>query len=251
MTELTKEDFEAIDGNREETLGVEKEQEKTVEEKAEVKPSVFDGDDFPEELRGKTPEEAAALFNQIKNAGKEMAKLAMSRVQAPPVAAQPPAEIEPPPKITPDDLLSEDSDINEKIGRIAEYKIQPFVKQAQQAAAKSTYDAAFQANPYLEDFRQEIDQIITARQLTHEQMADPRTMALIDAHILKSHGKEIYEKYAAPKEKPKPPDSERGGGPRRAPESENKLTPEQRNFAKLLGADVSEAELFADYIQEK
>jgi len=251
MTELTKEDFEAIDENRGEILGVKEKQEEPVKEEKGVVASVFDGDDFPEELRGKTPEEAAALFNQIKDAGKQMAELAMSRIQTPAPAPAPITEPEPPPKITQDDFLSEDSDINEKIGRIAEYKIQPFVKQAQQAAAKAAYDAAFQANPYLEDHRQEIDQIITSRQLTHEQMADPRTMALIDAHILKSHGKEIYEKYAAPKKKPEPPDVERGGGPRRGSESENKLTPEQRNYAKLLGADVSEAELFADYIQEK
>jgi len=251
MTELTKEDFEAIDESREEVLGVEEVQEEVVEEEAAAETSTFDGDAFPEELRGKSPEEVAALFSQVKDAGKQMAELAMSRIQTPAVAPALPAEPEPPPKITPDDLLSEDSDINEKIGRIAEHKIAPFIAQAKQVAAKAAYDASFQANPYLADYRQEVDQIITTRQLTHEQMADPRTMAIIDAHILKSHAAEIHDKYVKPKPKPTPPDSERGGGPRRSPESEHKLTAEQRSFAKLLGADVSEAELFADYIQEK
>ena len=240
MTQFDNPDFEELDENREEILGVEEEEEEASEE--EVSSSGFDGEDIPEELRGKTPAEVVAHYQRVKNAGKQMADLYLASQQQP---QQAPPEPEPPPKITADDFLDEGGDITQKIERIAEHKIRPYIAEAQKVAADQMYTKAFQVNPYLNDYRQEVDQIITSQRLTPEQVAAPATWALIDAHILKSHGVEIYEKYAQKKRKPDPPSSIRGDTRQRtAGEAPMKLTAAQKQFAKLLGADLKDAEKF-------
>ena len=238
-------DFEQVDEDRDEILGVEEEEAPP----KEAVDFVFDGDDVPEELRGKTKAEAIAHYQQVKNAGKQMADLYMSSQKRP---AAPPPEPEPPPKITADDFLDEGGDITQKIEKIAEHKIRPYIAEAQNNAANNMYTRQLQSTPYLNDYRDEVNHLITSQNLTPAQVANPATWALIDAHILKSHSVEIYEKYAAQKKrKPEPPTAIKGDTRGRASQNAGgKLTSEQKEFAKLLGANTDDAEKYAGYNED-
>lgn len=253
---LTEEDFEDLDERRAELLGEDlpDEDDDDGDDDSGVRETMspFDGDDYPEELRGKSPQEVASLFQQVKTAGKEMAELAMRNMQQPRQAPVPQPEPEPPPKLSPEDFLSDESDIAAKIGAIAEHKIAPLRQELINNQARATYVQAFEAAPYLKDYQQEINQILTSRQLSPEAVADPRTWAAIRAHILETHGKEIYEKQYAQKKKPPPPDVERGDTRQRVSNKGNvsKLSKEQLQFAKVLGVDPKDAEKFADWVLE-
>lgn len=235
-------DFDEVDASKEEILGAGEEKETGKEPEA----SPFTGDDIPEELRGKTPTEVVAHYLEVKNAGAKMAEIALSQRQPAQAAPAPPPPLEPPAKITSEDFLDESVDINEKIAAIAEHKIEPYRNQMIQTAARNTYDRAFQVSPHLADYKVEVDKLIAQRQLTNEQIANPDTWAVIDAHILRTHAKDIYEKYtAAPARKPAPPDEIRGNarlGP--SGEGKTKLTAEQKHFAKVLGVSAEDAEQY-------
>jgi len=253
MGTFTSDDFEKIDNERGKLLGKSEgsdddDDQNTVDPEPQL--TGFEGDEIPEELRGKSPQEIVELYNEVKTTGTRLAGLLRTQLSQPQQHTPPPKE-EPPPRITADDVLGDDAAINEKIERLFEHKARPYAAQMTQMAADAQYTRAFQQYPHLQDYREEVNELIRSNNITPQVIAMPVTWEAISNQILRTHFDEIAAKRAKAREavRPPPPDTAiRGDNKGRlntGQAGEGKLTKAQIEAAKALGVDPKEAALYA------
>lgn len=220
------------------------------------------GDDAPEELRGKTPEEALAAYNNLRQFARVLYAQQTGQGGAP--AQNAPAQA--PPEITENELLTSDApSINQKLQSLFETKATPFINDTYQKlslVALSEAERNEQAMPYFKKYRAEI--IEQAQQLSAIQTSDIRTWKALHDQVAAKHMQEIIaEQVAAARaareqdnDDPAPtptgrpgargqgnlPFSERGtrAGGKQGGAAPVKLTPEQQSIARGLGVSYEE-----------
>jgi hypothetical protein len=205
------------------------------------------GEDAPPELRGKTPQDAAALFA----AARDTAKLAFERLQqtsVQPAAAAPvrKEDIE----LTSEDLVGDDpGKVNTKLNRLFEAKAAPVINELLQNQSNQihTLMRAHPSMPYFQRYEQEI--LASANRLPVSATAKAETWQLLYQTTVAQHLPEILNEQKAEWERARstPPPSERGrGGP---PNQQRRgLSDEQKTIARSLG--VSEEEYLKFLPQE-
>lgn len=192
------------------------------------------GEDYPvEELRGKSPEDAAKLIQQLERAGRTIVGMLQTQTAAPAPAPQP-VVTTPPPKLEPADLLEEDK-LNAKVDELFSHKMRPIVEQNLRIAANSTYQNALSRYPRFQKYAPEVTQFINSVNL--QQAADPRTWDYLDAMLARNHAQEEMQELT--RKTPPPPNTSRGRG---IPENESdqgvpSLSADELYIAKRLGVD--------------
>lgn len=204
------------------------------------------GEEAPVELRGKTPQEAAALFA----AARDTARLAFERLQqaAPSPVAQPQRKEEY--ELTSEDLVGDDpSKVNAKLSRMFEAKATPVINELLQNQSNQIHAIlrTHSSMPYFQRYEQEI--LSSAQRMPLSATAKAETWQLLYQTAVANHLPEILneQKQEWERQRSGPPPMERGrGGP---PASQRRtLTDEQRTIARSLG--VSEEDYMKFLPQE-
>lgn len=197
----------------------------------------FEGDDVPEELRGRSPAEALQTYRALQTIARQLAAAQQQPAQT--------AQSLPAVEITEDDLgYSADPKVLQgKIEQLLAAKTQPYIQSLHQQQSMSNYQQARTTLPHFQRYEQEILQ--HAQQLNVEQTANPQTWVWLHNQVAAMHMDEIIADKikeataaasAAPA-RPAAPVTERGsapapnGGKSKKPD----LSPEELAVVRGLG----------------
>jgi len=246
MTTFTEEDFEKNIGDLDndppdpagdgltaaELAAIEAASEQEVEQKKEpVAPQTLDGEGIPEELRGKTLEEALGVYEEMKTLS---ASLASQARQAPPPAPAP--AVVPPAPFTTDDIVEEGGKtFNDKLDQFFEAKTAPLVSRLVENQAMVNRNMALSASPVLAKYTATMDRIIAENRLDANALSQGGTWNTLEAMVTKEHVMDIAAARTAAARKPEP---EMSAGVSSSPEGGAgvvTLSPAQRAAARGLG----------------
>lgn len=211
------------------------------------------GEDAPEELRGKTPAEAAAIYMSVREVGRQAMQGLQQLRSAPPTAAPPQQPSPEAYRITGDDLMGSNAEtVNQKLDRLFEAKAAPLVNQIWQGLGALAFMQARNspALPYFQRYEQEIT-AIASRQPSNVMM-NPMAWESIYKQVVASHQNEIVEEEVRKRlqgqqqqqEAQQPPPGRRreipfseSGGRTGSAEPAPVLAPEILTAARALGVD--------------
>lgn len=241
MTTFTEEDFEkAMEEAGEELEAGKKEEEPKGEEEAageeetpksqSQSPRLADDESIPAELRGKSVEEALAIYGQLKQTSQGLARQFQEMNKKP--AEQP----KPPAPITADDLVEGDGQgFNQKLEEFFNAKITPLQQTLLQTAAQNNRQAMVGRSPILQKYENTLNAIIQEHSLGHEALARPDVWAQLEMMVAQRHFDDIVRERAAAIQKPTPEPSEKGTGTPEADGQQVKLTAQEKAVADGMG----------------
>lgn len=226
------EDFEKLeDEMKEENEEEQEEQEGEEEEGGEKEEKEDDVARFGADagaLANMTMQEASTAFAQLSAGAQGLAARARETLE--------PDDPKPPEPLVADDLLDPVA-VQSKLDAMVETKLAPLQAQVTQANAAAAYQNAVNGSDVLSMFKSEVDAF--ARQLSHEQAADPRTWQAVENHLYKTRGKQIIDAQTRPKPTPALTEtgkSQEGRGKSGSP----KLTSQEKFIADQLGVSHKE-----------
>ncbi len=171
-----------------------------------VTPPVLEGDGVPEELKGKTPEEAIKVYEELKTLSQGLAARVQEGQKAPP-----PELPKAPAAITADDLVEDNAKgFNDKFGQMFDHKITPLMRQVVQGQAQSNRTAALAQSDVLKTYQSTMDRLILENNLDDAALAQPGTWGVLEGLVFKAHGNDIATARARELSKPEPELSVKG-----------------------------------------
>lgn len=249
MTSFTEEDFDELvesgaveldeskeitDGppDDDEVVKMAKENQGKKKEETET-PQTLDGDDIPEELRGKSVEEVVTFYKTLKDVSQNLAQQVKTGAKPPPPPPKEPVE---PPSFTADDLVEEGAKgFNEKMSKFFEAKTAPLMETYATSMANMQRQQAMAASPVLQKYPETLNKIIQEHNLGPGQLMNPQTWTILESLVGREHFNELVQEQAAATKKPEP---EVTAGVRATPEAVDgkvQLTSEEATIARALG----------------
>ena len=201
----------------------------------EPTPGPFDGDDVPEELRGKSAEEVLQVYGTLKDVSQTMA----SQIQQAPAPTPTPAPVPlTTPEFSADDLVDDGGkSFNDKMEDFYRAKISPLEQTIHTNAAHSARIAALQQSEILREYEPTLNKIIAQNNLNAASLGNPQTWAILESMVGREHFQEIVAKQAKKLSKPDP---EPTAGVQAAPEGgspASSLNADELATAKAFGID--------------